>query len=334
MVTCGPRRRVPCCSQSFWTWLLVTACLAAPLHAQDKPRTIGYLSTGPGATTSTNSLLQGLRELGWIENRNIRIEWRWADNRPERLLELAQDLVRLKVDLIVASGTPAVAAAKAATSTLPIVMGSAADAEASGFVDSLARPGRNLTGVSMMMPALAGKRLELLKELHPGLQRVAYLAYAPDPAHKLFLKQTQEAGQALKVRVQQVLVQSTAELSAAFAAMKKEQAEALIVQPLFINNLGLGPQLAELAAANRLPSISDGAGYAEAGGLIYYGPDPAATYARVAGYVDRILKGARPAEMPVEQPQKFQLIINQVTARRLGVRLPQALTVRADRVIE
>lgn len=316
------------------TWLLAIACLATPLHAQDKPRTIGYMAAGPGATTSADSLRRGLRELGWIEGRNIRIEWRWADNRPERLPELAQDLVRLKVDLIVASGTPAITAAKAATSTLPIVMGSAADAEASGFVESLARPGRNLTGVSMMMPALAGKRLELLKELQPGLHRVAYLAYAPDPAHKLFLKQTQEAGQALKVRVQPVLVQSAAEFSAAFAAMKKEHADAVIVQPLFSNNLGLGPQVAELAAANRLPSISDGAGYAEAGGLIYYGPDPAATYARIAGYVDRILKGARPAEMPVEQPQKFQMILNLATAKRLGLRVPQGLLVRADWVIQ
>ena len=275
-----------------------------------------------------------MRDLGWIDGKNVRIEYRWADNKPERLAPLAEELVRLKVELIIASSTPAVQAAKSATTTIPIVMGPAADAEGSGFVASLARPGGNITGVSMMMPALSGKRLELLREVTPGLSRIAYLAYASTPDHKMFLQQTQEAGQVLKISVQAVVVGGAAEFEQAFAAMKAGRAEALIVHPIFSGQLGLGPRIAELANKHRLPTISDGPGFAEAGGLLYYGSDAAADFSRIAGYVDRILKGAKPADMPVEQTMKFQLVVNMKTAKQLGLKVPQSLLLRADRVIE
>lgn len=307
---------------------------AAMAQPTDKPRVIGLLTLGPGLTAATESLLSGLRERGWIEGKNLRVEYRFAANRPERLPGLAEELVRIGVELIVASGTPAVQAAKNATSSIPIVMGSAADAEGSGFVASLARPGGNITGVSMMLAELAGKRLEILKELNPKLARVAYLAYVPDPAHKLFLRQTMDAGQALNLRIQPVRVNRPDQLSAAFALIAKERADAVVVQPLFSNNLGLAPRVAGLAVEHRLVNISDGAGYVEAGGLLYYGPDPQAIYPRIASFVDRILKGGKPAEMPVEQPQKFLLIVNLTAAKKLGISVPISLRARADRVIE
>lgn len=213
-------------------------------------------------------------------------------------------------------------------------MGAAADAEGSGFVASLSRPGGNITGVSQMMPALSGKRLELLREIRPKLSRVAYLAYASDPAHKLFLKQTQDAAQAMKISVQPVIVGGATELEQAFQSMMGGRAEAVIVQPLFSNALGLASRVSELAGRHRLPSISDGVGFTEAGGLMYYGPDGPALYTRIAGYVDRVLRGAKPADMPVELPQKFQLLINMKTARQLGVKIPQALQMRADKLVE
>lgn len=315
-------------------WLLAMACLTLPAQAQDKPRVIGYLSVGSSPSRGSEALRRQLLELGWSEGRNLHIEWRWAGSQPERLQLLAHQLVQLKVELIVASSTPAIAAAKQATGSIPIIMGAAADAEESGFVQSLARPGGNITGVSLMMPTLAGKRLQLLKELMPGLQRVAYLGYASGPSTNAFHQQTSEAAKSMKIAVQPVIANSERELPAAFATMQKARAQAVIVHPLFTNNLGLGPKVAELAAAHRLPSISDGTGYAEAGGLIYYGPDLASTFSGVAGYVDRVLKGGRPADMAVEQPRKFQLILNAATARRLGVDFPVALHMRADKVIE
>jgi putative ABC transport system substrate-binding protein len=275
-----------------------------------------------------------LRDLGWIDGKNIRIEYRWGDNKPERLAPLAEELVRLNAELIVASSTAAVQAAKNATTTIPIIMGAAADAEGSGFVASLARPGGNITGVSMMMPAMSGKLLELLREITPRLSRVAYLGYASDPGQKMFLMQTQEAGYVLKIGVQAVVVNSAAEFEHAFAAMKAGRAEALIVHPIFTGQLGLGSRIAELAKKHRLPTISDGPGFAEAGGLLYFGSDAPALFNRIAGYVDRILKGAKPADMPVEQPQKFQLLVNMKTAKQLALKVPQSLLLRADRVIE
>ncbi len=320
------------------TLLALLALGAAPCIAlaqsADRVRVIGYLAASDGPTAVSESFRQGMRGLGWIEGRNLRIEYRWGAGKAENLAAFAAELVRMRVEVIVGQATPGVAAAKAATTTIPIVMASVADAEGSGFVANLSRPGGNITGVSMMMPALSGKRLELLKEIVPRMARVAYLAYAPDPAHKLFLKQTQEAGSQLKVRIQPVLVNRPDELPGAFTAMTRERADALVVQPLFNSNLGLGPRVAELAIKHRLVSISDGNGYADSGGLIFYGPDALAIYSRIASYVDRILKGANPAEMAVEQPRKFQFIVNMKTTKRLGIKIPQSILLRADKVIE
>lgn len=320
-------------STAFLFVMLLIGTSVVEAQPAEKVRLIGYLAPGAGPGFSTGIVVQGMRDLGWIDGKNVRIEYRWGDDKPERLAPLAEELVRLKVELIVASSTGAVQAAKNATSTIPIIMGPAADAEGSGFVANLARPGGNITGVSMMMPALSGKLLELLREIMPRLSRVAYLAYASDPAHKMFLKQTQEAGHALKISVQAVVVGGAAEFEQAFAAMKAGRAEALIVHPTFSGQLGLGPRIAELAKKNRLPAISDGPGFAETGGLLYYG-SAAYDVSRIASYVDRILKGAKPADMPVEQPLKYQFLVNMKTAKQLRLKVPQTLLLRADRVIE
>ncbi len=316
--------------------LCIALLVSAATPAQEKIRVVGVLSAsaGPGASATIESFRRGMSELGWIDGKNLRVEYRWGAGKAENLAEFAAELVRMKVEVIVASATPSIAAAKAATTTIPIVMGTAADAEGSGFVANLARPGGNITGVSQMLPALSGKRLELLKEIVPRMNRVAYLGWAADPAHKLFLRQTQDAGAHLKVSIQPAIISNAGELPAAFAAMNKERAQAVIVQPLFNNNLGLGTQIADLAVKHKLPSISDGNSFADGGGLIFYGPDGQAIYSRIASYVDRILRGGNPAEMAVEQPQKFQFVVNMKTAKSLGIKMPQTILLRADRVIE
>jgi len=300
----------------------------------EKVRVIGYLSPGAESSSRERAFQEQLRALGWVEGQNLRIEFRRAANDSNRLAAMAEELVRLKVDVIAAQSTPAVQAAKKATSRIPIVMNAAADPLGSGFVASLARPGGNITGLSMMMPELAGKRLELLRDFLPKFSRVAFLGHGGDPAHKQFTQQTQEAGRKLGIQVQVLIVQRPEEFAGAFAEMAKHGAEALVIQPLFINTLGLGPRLAELAIVNRLPAICDGAGFAEQGGFVYYGPDTRAFYPRAAFYVDKILRGADPATLPVEQPQKFEMVINLKTARQLGLGVPRGMLLKADRVIE
>lgn len=316
---------------------LVTGFLVPPLAVEaqqpEKMKVIGVLSLSAKPTLRDEVFERRLRELGWLQGKNLTIEYRRAANQVERLPALADELVKLKVDVIFAQATPAVKAAKDATQTIPIVSISA-DPVGNGFVASLARPGGNITGVSMMMPELDGKRLELLRELSPKLSRVAYLLHGKDPSHRLFLKAMQEAGRRLGIRIQPVIVQGAEEFDNAFSVMKREHAGAVIVQPLFSNTLGLGPQLAELAARNRLAAISSADDFADAGGLMAHAPDPLATYQLVAPYVDKVLRGASPAELPLQQPQKFVLVINLKTAKRLGVKVPQLLLFRADRVIE
>jgi len=239
----------------------------------------------------------------------------------------------MRVDVIVALATPAVVAARNATQTVPVVTLSA-DPLGNRFVASLARPGGNITGISMMMPQLAGKRLELLREIQPALSRVAFLLYGKDPSHRIFSAEAQEAARAAGIQLQPVVVQAAGEIEGAFARMQKDRADAVIVQPLFVNTLGLGPRITQLAIKHRMPTIGDSDIFADVGGLVFYGPDPAPMYERVAHYVDRVLKGAKPADLPVEQPQKFVLVINQKTAKALGITVPQSLLARADRVIE
>jgi putative ABC transport system substrate-binding protein len=247
---------------------------------------------------------------------------------------LAEELVGLKVDLIVAGATPAIQAAKNATSTIPIVMPSAADPVGTGLVASLARPGGNVTGMSHMHPDLAGKRLELLKEILPKLSRVAFLGYAPGTGRQPFLKEEQDAAQSFRMRFQALMLRSPEEIEAAFSAITKERSGALIVQPTFIAPLGYGPRIAELAIKHRLPTVSDGFGFADTGGLMFYGPDTGTMHRRAAIYVDKILKGAKPADLPVEQPMKFEFVINLKTAKQIGVTIPQWTLMKADRVIK
>ncbi len=312
---------------------LATAPWLAFAQPAEKMRVIGYLTLSEKPTLRDEIFTQGMRELGWIEGKNIRIETRRAGNDVKRLAALAQELVQLKVDLIVALATPAVAAARDATRSIPIVSLSA-DPVANGFVTSLPRPGGNITGLSMMMPALAGKRLELLREINPKIARVAFLAHGEDPAHKGFIAEMETAGKVLGIAIEAVIVTSADQLDGAFAAMKKARVEGLSIQPLFINTLGLGPRIAALANQHRLLSVADGDGFAEHGGLLFYGPDPAAMYRRIAYYTDRVLKGARPAEFPVEQPTLFLVTVNLKTAKLLGVKIPHSILVRATKVIE
>ena len=312
---------------------LAVGVMAEAQQPRKVPR-IGYLSLAAKPSLLDETFTQGLRELGWVDGQNITIEYRWAANKAESLAALADELVGLKVDLIAAAATPAVQAAKNATKTIPIVMIAVADAVASGFVASLAQPGGNITGSTNILPELAGKRLELLRELFPKLSRVAFLAYGPDPAHRLFVKDAEDAAQSFKIRFQPLVLAGVDEIDGAFAAMSKERAGALIVQPLFISGLGQGPRIAELAVKNRIPSISDGFQFAEAGGLMFYGPDSLATYRHTATFVDKILKGRKPAELPVEQPTKFEFVINLKTAKQISVTIPPHVLARADKIIK
>jgi putative tryptophan/tyrosine transport system substrate-binding protein len=309
--------------------LSVSAAAQQPAKA---PR-IGYLSLAAKASPRDEAFVKQLRELGWVDGQSIHIEYRWAANKPENLAALADELVNMKVDLIAAAATPAVQAAKNATKTIPIVMISVADAVGSGFVASLAQPGGNITGTTNILPELAGNRLELLKEVFPKLSRIVFMAYGPDPAHRLFVKDAQDAAQNLKIGFQPLVLKSVDEIDSAFQSMVKERAGAVIVQPIF-SVLGQGPRIAALAVKNRIPTISDGFQLVEQGGLMFYGPDSVATYQRAATFVDKILKGRKPAELPAEQPTKFLLIINLKTAKQIGVTIPQSVLFRADRVIK
>jgi len=293
---------------------------------------IGILDFFPSAASadSIEPFHQGLRELGYIDGRNIHVEYHSAEQRSDLAATIAADLVRREVDLIVAVATPAAHAAKSATATIPIVM-QVSDPLATGLVASLARPGGNLTGVSSSGPDLAGKRLELLRELRSDLARVAFLGAANDPNARTFLNETQAAAASIRVRLQPLLVTGPEEFDAAFATMIQEQAQGLIVQPLFV---GHRAKLAELAARYRLPMVAEQRTFAVAGGLAAYGVNRSALSRRWAYYVDKILKGAKPADLPVELPTAFELVINLKTAKALGLEVPWFLQQRADEVIE
>ena len=270
--------------------VFLTICASASAQQPKRMARIGLLALLSRPSPLEQSFITGLRELGYIEGQNISIEYRWAEGSNERLRAMAQELVRLNVDVIAARATPAVEAAKRATTTIPIVMLGAADAVGSGFVSSLARPGGNITGVTNVMPELAGKRLELLREVVPRLSRVAFLAHGGDPAHKLFLKEAENSAREVRIDFQPVTIAGPELLRAAFSGMKKDGAQAVIVQPLFITSLGKGGEIAELAVTSRLPTVSDGSGFAETGGLFFYGPDQFPMFRRAAVFVDKILK--------------------------------------------
>jgi putative ABC transport system substrate-binding protein len=271
--------------------------------------------------------------LGWVEGKNVVFEHRYADNRLERLPGLAADLVRLKVDVIAAAGTLAPLAAKQASSTIPIVMTAAGDPLGSGLIASLARPGGNVTGMSLMAPDLGGKRLELLKEVLPRLARVAVLWNAANPYSALVFKETQAAGRTLGIEVQSLEVRAPDDFDGAFEAARRQRPDALITveDPLTVT---YRQRVADFTAEQQLPSLHGVREFAAAGGLMSYGASLADLFQRAAGYVDKILRGAKPADLPVQQPSKFELVINLKTAKALGLTVPLTLQASAEEVIE
>ena len=317
--------------------ILVLSLLAVPLVVEAQPaRTVprvGYLEAGSLSAHPLEAFRQGLRELGYREGQNIIIEYRAAEGKPERLAALAADLARLGVDVIFAVSPPAIHAAKNATRTIPIVFVGAADPVISGFVASLARPGANLTGLTLLGPELSGKRLELLKEAVPGLSRVAVLWNQGNPAAASMLKETEAAAGALSVELQASGVRDPAGLDRAFSAMTRERAAAVVVLPDAMLH-SQKRRIVALAAKSRLPAIYYAKDYVEAGGLMAYGASFPDLFRRSATHVDKILKGAKPADLPVEQPTKFELVINAKTAKTLGLTIPQSVLLRADQVIE
>jgi ABC-type uncharacterized transport system substrate-binding protein len=318
---------------------LAGSLLAAPLAAgAQQVYRIGVLETISTALNATNldAFRQGLRELGYVEGRNLVIEYRGADGKIERLPPLVAELVALKVAVIVAPGTPAALAAKRATTTLPIVFPVAVDPVQSGLVTSLGRPGGNVTGLSFFGPELVGKDLEHLKQAVPGVSRVAVL-WQPggidERTAKDMLKEAEVAGRGLGVRLQFVEARGPENFDRAFSEMTRARAGALTVltSVMFVNERR---RLVDLAAKNRLPTAYAQREFVDAGGLMSYGANVADLFRRAATYVDKILKGAKPGDLPVEQPTKFDLVINLKTAKALGLTIPPSLLQRADRVIE
>ena len=297
---------------------------------------IGFLSpspvSDPRAARFLEAFRQGLRELGHTEGRNIVIETRFGEGKFDQLPGLAAELVRAKVDVIVTYTTPAAQAAKRATATIPIVVATVIDPVTAGLAASLARPGGNITGLSQMVPDLVGKQLQLLKEVDPKISRAALLLNPANPAHALAIRDVNVAMRSLGMQLQLVEVRGPSELESAFAAMTTERAGAVVVlvDSMLIDHR---TRIADLAARHRLPAVSATIETAEAGGLMAYGPSVRDMFRRAAAYVDKILKGAKPADLPIEQPTKFELVVNLNTAKALGLTIPQSVLLRADELI-
>jgi putative ABC transport system substrate-binding protein len=318
--------------------LLPTVFLPAVLTEAQQPAKIpriGVLSLGPAAIPSARieAFKQGLRDLGYAEGKNIAVEYRFAEGNFKRLRDSATDLVSLKLNVIVTWGTPQILAVKQATNTIPIVMAFSADPVRDGFVASLARPGGNITGLSSLSPELSGKRLELLKETFPQLARVGVLWDPADPGATANVKETETAGQALGVQVQPLEVRSQKDFQNAFKAANEGRARALILQQTNLTNTHR-KEIVELATKHRLPTMLGESGIMDTGGLMSYGPNYSDLFRRAALYVDKILKGTKPAELPVEQPTKFEFVINLKTAKQIGLTIPPNVLARADRVIK
>jgi putative ABC transport system substrate-binding protein len=316
---------------------LVAAPLTAGAQQAAKIARIGYLAGNLAANPQPHEAFrQGLRDLGYVEGRNVVIEYRDDEGKPERLPALAAELVALKVDVIVAGATPHTLAAKQATRTLPIVFAAAGDPVSSGLVTSLARPGGNVTGLSVLAPELVGKRLEQLTQAVPWVSRVAFLwqpGAAGERTQKDMLKGAEAAARALGVRLHSVEARGPADIDRAFSDMTRARAGALTVSPspMFVNERR---RLVDLAAKGRLPAVYPWREFVDAGGLMAYGANVADSFRHAATYVDKILKGAKPADLPVEQPTKFELVINLKTAKALGLTIPPLLLLRADEVIQ
>jgi putative tryptophan/tyrosine transport system substrate-binding protein len=318
-------------------FLLVPLAIAVIAEAQQPtkiPR-IGFLTATSLSIIAARieALQQGLRELGYVEGKNIVIEWRSAEGKADLLPALAVELVRLKVDIIVAAGTSDTRAAKEATTTIPIVMTQDTDPIGTGFVASLARPGGNITGLSTLAPELSGKRLELLKEVVPKLSRVAVFGTSTTPSTAPTLKETELAAGTFKVQHQYLDILDSKDIETAFRTAAKGRADAVLVLagPVVFSQR---TQIAGLAVKNRLPAIYPQTEFTEAGGLMYYGANTPDLFRRAATYVDRILKGAKPADLPVEQPKKFEFIVNLKAAKQIGLTIPPNVLARADKVIK
>jgi putative ABC transport system substrate-binding protein len=315
--------------------VLVALCVSVEAQQPKKVRRIGYLSgTSSSATLArVEAFRQGLHELGYVEGKNIVIEYRYAEGKNDRLPALAADLVRLKVDVIVSTGPAPTRSAKQATVTIPIVMAFDDDPVGSGFVASLARPGGNITGLSTLFPEMSAKQLELLKEIVPKLSRVAVLGDAIRPGSPQALREINVAADAFAVQLQYLDVQNPKDIETAFRAASKEHADAVLVLAttiLYFNRR----QVLDLAVKSRLPTIYGRPEYVDDGGLVYYGPSYTDLFRRAATYVDEILKGAKPADLPVEQPKNFELIINLKSAKQIDLTIPPNVLARADRVVK
>ncbi len=308
--------------------------VAAEAQQAGKVPRIGLLFYGsPGPSPELDAFRQGLRELGYIEGQNITIEYRFAGGRVGQLPELAAELVRLKLDVIVTPGTPASVAAKQATSTIPIVFAGVADAVGAGLVADFARPRGNITGLTGISAELGGKRLELLKEVAPKASRVAVLFNPADRSNVLVLKELQESAPALRLTLQPLGVRGPGEFEGAFVAMSRKRAHALFGAAGILTTEHR-KAIVDLAAKNRIPAMWGERQFVEAGGLMSYAVNFYDQVRRAATYVDKILKGAKPGDLPVEQPTKFELVINLKTAKALGLTIPQSLLLRADEVIQ
>jgi putative ABC transport system substrate-binding protein len=317
----------------FAAGILVGPVTGEAQQARTSPR-IGYLTPSPAGAQGVgfDQFRQALREIGYVDGQNILFEERSAGGELSRLPHLAAELVRMRVDVIVAVANEAIRAARDATATIPIVMRfSSDDPVTSGFVNSYARPGGNVTGLTILSPALAAKRLELLKEIIPGLERIAVLVHPKRASYQL--RETQAAARSLGIQLHVVGAENRGEYRPAFATMIRERARAVYVtpDPVFFTHRKL---LIDLAAENRLPAFYDWREYAEAGGLMSYGPNLIDLNRRAAHYLDRLLKGAKPGDLPIEDPNKFELVVNLKTARALGLTIPTSVLLRADEVIQ
>ena len=316
---------------------LGAGALAAPsgsfAQAQGKVWRIGFLMPTSGPNEMVDAFRAQLRTLGYVEGSNLAIDYRWGAGNAERIADLAAELVRLKVDVIVTQTSIVAAAAKRATSTIPIVMASSADPVGVGLIASLAHPGGNVTGLTLNSTEIVGKRLQLLRELVPKSTRIATLVWEKSLTKQLFLEEVRAAARQMGITLIHQEVSTAEALAGAFDVMQRERAQALIVptNPFITNNR---KQILELAGKHRLPTMFEIRSFADEGGLMSYGPSSIEMFRRAAGYVDKIFKGAKPGDLPVEQPTKFQLVINGKTAKALGLKIPQSLLIMADTVIE
>ena len=312
-----------------------TWSLATHARAQAKIPRVGFMGNSSAALEANlvGAFREGLRELGYEEGHNIVIEYRWADGKYERFPALVTELIAAKVDVIVTAGTPAALAVKKATTTVPLVMVAVGDPVGTGLVPSLARPDGNLTGLSSVAPDLEGKRLELLREIVPSVSRVAVFFNSVNPFHVASMRQAQAAGKTLGIKVQQHDIRKSEDLDGAFAAIRKERPDALLIlaDRVFLHNR---QRMMDFTQEQRLPNVNAYKELVEAGGLISYGPSYEDMHKRAAIYVNKILKGAKPGNLPIEQPTKFTLVVNLKAAKALDISMPPAVLSRADEVIE